>query len=472
MLITEKRKRNHKLRGKPLPVVSQFTHLPEISGVTVGKESIPATKAIRTGDTEMGRHAEPLGLLKIRSLHGRYMGMVGKKIKRKKRLKSYNPSQPRDYHGRFGSGGGGFAKSKPVKVIRASHVLGMAIAHLQAKRYNKSTLGRFHAALPSLALSHSPSRTLRRISRIRTKAGYNPAQARDAHGRWLSAGGHGLTAMMKRMRENSLAQQAAGKRVAASIANHYYRQALYRPSTYKLMPQSIVPEYKYTPPKLLTGKAYDPSEPRDARGRWTAGAGMGTGVLYRLTNNHRYQTGAAARRTANEIYTRHPGIRHTTIEAHNKVTASDGEVVNGLHYGGRIQISAEGSDPHLLTAHELGHVAASRSELEGTKFAAWRKAVDNTAETKQWVQWQKQGYINHRNQKVFVSPGLFKYYLSRDEQWARSFAQHHASHSKNWATRSELRVAQKSPIPYYWSNRSFGSIDKAIDNAMRRQNHG
>jgi len=283
-------------RKKAPAGINSFTHPPEIQ-----------TKAIT--DTLLGKHPEPHGTLRLRSMHGRYLGVVGKRRK--------------------------------------------LVAHLRRG--------------------------------VTLKAGYNPGQLRDAHGRWAVSGG--------------------------------------------------------------------------AWGRfWHAGS------------HHVYTV-------ANELYSMKRQPPKINLKTHYLITVN-GVEVNGYYIPSShtVGIATAGEHPGLTTAHEIGHAIDHRGL--GSRWAsgtaetkAWRKAVENTPEIRQWRQWQKQGYIEHNGNQYKVSKELFNYFLSDKELWARSFSQWHASRSHNGRLKSELRSMQHLYPPLQWSDSSFNSVNKEIDRLMRKNGY-
>lgn len=72
-----------------------------------------APKQLTHSDSLLGKHPEPHGVLRLRSMQGRYFGIVGKRLKRITRIKEwltgfkagYSSDQARDSHGRWTSAG-------------------------------------------------------------------------------------------------------------------------------------------------------------------------------------------------------------------------------------------------------------------------------------------------------------------------------------------------------------------------------
>lgn len=172
---------------RPLKGLHSFVAPPEIGGVAV--------KGIT--DTLLGKHPEPQGTLRLRSMQGRYLGVVGRRRKLVKRLKSYNASQQRDDHGRWAAVGSALNKLGKVKLRPKVQTVGSVVsgvvgtAHTIANfGHSKPHLPNIHALIKSLDQETSRMVAQRRAQkRSSFKAGYSPGEPRDDHGRWTVGGG-------------------------------------------------------------------------------------------------------------------------------------------------------------------------------------------------------------------------------------------------------------------------------------------
>lgn len=139
---------------------------------------------------------------------------------------------------------------------------------------------------------------------------------------------------------------------------------------------------------------------------------------------------------------------------------------------GRIYISARSPIAALETAHELGHLLDHRRfgsaypSVDGAAFKNWRRAVDRSGKVKQWRSWNALGHIALGGNRYMVGRGVFRYALNRKEQFARAYAQYLARKTGG-RLRSHLRIAQKSPVSYYWKDNDFRGIEREMDKLFR-----
>lgn len=143
----------------------------------------------------------------------------------------------------------------------------------------------------------------------------------------------------------------------------------------------------------------------------------------------------------------------------------------------KIDIAADCPTKMMTTAHEIGHYLDHNgfrppgkfNSMNSPKFSGWRKAINETPEIQTWKKWQKQGYIEVNGKKYHVDDNVYKYYLDPREIWARSYSQHIASKNRSARMRSELQTEQAYILPVQWSDRSFKSVSKSIDDLMRSE---
>ena len=150
---------------------------------------------------------------------------------------------------------------------------------------------------------------------------------------------------------------------------------------------------------------------------------------------------------------------------------SDGGNYNGVYLSRTMNGDAVGinlsrkntTHPDLTLAHEIGHFIDHQafgekgvfSSIKSDIFAEWRDAVDNSNATK---------VINESK------TSKKSYYLSKHEQWARSYAQYIATKSNQELLVSQLdniRFNDRYPDYYrnsQWENEDFKPIMNAIDN--------
>lgn len=377
-------------RGKKKPPkgLHSFIQPPEIAGVTLKA----APKQFPITDSLLGKHPQPHGILRLRSMQGKYLGVVGRRRKLVKRLKAYSPSQQRDDHGRWEAVGSALNKFSKLRLRPKVQAAGSLASSLVGAAHTAATFGHSRPHLPNLTdlIYRTEAHTRRLASQHRAKrlasfkAGFNPAEIRDAHGRWTTSGFSGLLF-------------GGTQRKVYRVANDLYGL--------KRRPPNISIKTRHT---II----------------------VGTFRVYGYYNSSKHEIGVAL----------------------------------------------SGSHPSLTTAHEIGHVIDHRGmkhtwNSETPEAKAWKAAVEKTPEVQQWRKWQKQGYIQHNGNTYKVSPGLFRYYLSDRELWARSFAQWHAYHSHNGNLKSELRTQQRGHLPLQWSNRNFGAVDSEITRLMRKNGY-
>jgi hypothetical protein len=131
-----------------------------------------------------------------------------------------------------------------------------------------------------------------------------------------------------------------------------------------------------------------------------------------------------------------------------------------------ISISSASTHPELTLFHEIGHfldhqafgVVGEWSSKSSSLFADWRRAVDDSQATKNIV---AMGSVKHAS-----------YYLSRDEQWARSYAQYIATKSGDASLIDKLGKITSSSNAIYrnsqWEADDFLSILTAIDELFKK----
>lgn len=349
------------------------------------------TKAVT--DTLLGKHPEPHGPLRLRSMRGRYLGLVGKRRQLVKRLKSYNPSQKRDDHGRWAAVGS------------ALHALGKV-----RLRPKVQAVGGLASSLVGTA--HS-------ISQIGRKRKFRLPSADS------------LLSVIEGAEDAILARRRARQR------------------TFKA--------------------GFNPSQPRDQAGRWTTtGSFLGLGGPDKGMTAHVHQV-------ARELDRMKRKPPYTRVVVRSSI---QGGSINGYYNtrNGEIHIATNGQWPGMSTAHETGHSIDHKglkqpwtsSSSEGRR---WRAAVEQTPEVKQWRKWQKQGYIELNGNRYHVDQSVFRYYLSNQELWARSFAQWHATRSRNRVLKIELRRSQHQTLPLQWTSQNFGPVNTEITRLMRQNGY-
>jgi hypothetical protein len=133
-----------------------------------------------------------------------------------------------------------------------------------------------------------------------------------------------------------------------------------------------------------------------------------------------------------------------------------------------VNISISSAAPHkeLTLFHEIGHfldhqafgVVGEWSSETSALFADWRRAVDDSQATKNIV---AMGSVKHAS-----------YYLSKDEQWARSYAQYIATKSGDASLMGKLEKITSSSKAIYrnsqWEADDFLPILKAIDDLFKQ----
>jgi hypothetical protein len=157
--------------------------------------------------------------------------------------------------------------------------------------------------------------------------------------------------------------------------------------------------------------------------------------------------------------------------AHLPVRASDAQSYFGAYHftptsPGHIDVARHGDHKALTFAHEFGHYLDHQllsgsagtwgSASDAPAMAGWRDAIDRSAATK-----ALQGMPSDR---------LSRYYLRRDEQWARSYAQWVAVRSGDTEMIDEAAAITKvvgARGHSQWAEADFKEIASAIDEIFR-----
>jgi hypothetical protein len=140
-----------------------------------------------------------------------------------------------------------------------------------------------------------------------------------------------------------------------------------------------------------------------------------------------------------------------------------------------ISISTASVNPELTLAHEVGHfidhqaigIAGTYSSSNDALFEAWRVAVDASQATQDLRDLAAAARDSSMRKNT-------KYYLSRWEQWARSYAQWVATKSgdKTMIEQVSKIVSSSRNLAYkasQWTDKDFDPIAKAIDEIFVQQ---
>jgi hypothetical protein len=138
-----------------------------------------------------------------------------------------------------------------------------------------------------------------------------------------------------------------------------------------------------------------------------------------------------------------------------------------------IKISTASDTPELTAAHEIGHFIdhqalwdiGSYASVKSPLLAAWREAVDASAATDSL----KMALKTHSDYRV---RNKASYYLSTNEQWARSYAQWVVTRSNNATMIDQVKKITADPHPAYsasqWDDADFEPIAAAIDDIFTK----
>jgi SPP1 gp7 family putative phage head morphogenesis protein len=136
-----------------------------------------------------------------------------------------------------------------------------------------------------------------------------------------------------------------------------------------------------------------------------------------------------------------------------------------------IKVSSHSKNPGLTALHEIGHFIDHQSINGKRGFASpfdpllekWRSAVDASAATAEL----SGEMVSTKIQHVRKACG---YYLRREEQWARAYAQYIATRSADPLLLEQLDAIRTSAHAVYrasqWSDDDFAAIGAAIDDLL------
>lgn len=214
------------------------------------------------------------------------------------------------------------------------------------------------------------------------------------------------------------------------------------------------------PISLLTVKAFNPSQKR-----WPKGSPQGgewkSQVSGELFTGSRQREARRVIQAATQL--------HGSLPAHTvRISRRFGKGIEGEYGSGKIRVNARSPLASLETAHEIGHLfddrgfATAFGSVSGGQFRSFRRAVDATPTVKKWRVWSALGHIALGGNRYFVGRNTFRYALNRREQFARAYAQYLAR-KVGGKLRRDLRIAQKSPVSYYWQDREFRGIERELD---------
>lgn len=139
-------------------------------------------------------------------------------------------------------------------------------------------------------------------------------------------------------------------------------------------------------------------------------------------------------------------------------------------HSNRIYINNSNPTPHLTSAHELGHALSFRGKPGkrlSSEAVGLMRAIDNSPTTRQWRSWEKSGQIATSRGKIAIPSTYFKYFNSREEQWARAYAQYITYKSRNANLRRDLQYNQRSTIKTQWDDKEFAPIAREFDTYFR-----
>lgn len=182
----------------------------------------------------------------------------------------------------------------------------------------------------------------------------------------------------------------------------------------------------------------------------------------------------------------HAGTNKAAVEAIKAVDRvhTDGklpkiQVISGIPYHlqaargafntqtNKIYLNPTNTTPALTAAHEMGHALSYRA-LPNKRMSASAgrimKAIDNSPTTKAWYGYERTNMVKLSNgQHVGISPAYFKYFNSREEQWARAYAQYITVRSRHPLLRQNLQYHQRSTLRTQWDDKEFEPIAKEFD---------
>ena len=137
-----------------------------------------------------------------------------------------------------------------------------------------------------------------------------------------------------------------------------------------------------------------------------------------------------------------------------------------------IKLSKVSANPEMTLAHEIGHFIDNQvipktsgyyASISSTIMEEWRLAIANSSATM-----NLKGMVGDR---AFIQKDV-RYYLSTEEQWARSYAQWVGQKSGNVTMIAQSKViTERSYSPYsnsQWNEADFAPISTAIDNIFEK----
>lgn len=175
-----------------------------------------------------------------------------------------------------------------------------------------------------------------------------------------------------------------------------------------------------------------------------------------------------------------------------EVKQNTSKTANGTyhwHFGplrpGMIKISSGGDHPELTLAHEIGHFLdhqgignpRNMETTDGTLFADFFKATQESEAINRLRDQLTQGYYEYHREggKVVtqaVNHEYLRYLLTKQETWARAYAQWVAHRSQDPVLIEQLRKLRENEHPgsanSQWADDDFEPIAKTIDTLMEK----
>jgi hypothetical protein len=154
----------------------------------------------------------------------------------------------------------------------------------------------------------------------------------------------------------------------------------------------------------------------------------------------------------------------------------------------RILVSRRAVEPHLSTAHEIGHVldhlalgkrGEYASEADHPTLRAWRGAVEHTPTVLGLRQALHSGrvtvLVSRRETRLPIQQKRAAYLLEPAELFARSYAQYVAQHHPEHQIAAELKHSRAAsgtldnPLAEHWDVVEFESVAQALDDLFVRK---
>jgi SPP1 gp7 family putative phage head morphogenesis protein len=152
----------------------------------------------------------------------------------------------------------------------------------------------------------------------------------------------------------------------------------------------------------------------------------------------------------------------------------------GLWQAGKITINRSGGHPEFTLAHEVGHFLDQQAigerkgfaSIADRRFEQFRQVAARSRAIQELENQYKTPSLTTRSGVKFPTPRKhLLYLLSREEVWARAYAQYIALRSSNPAMKAGLKAILESDHPStaasQWTNDDFAPVAEAIEALLK-----